>query len=63
MASLSTGMADASGTYSFESSDMSLNTHQITMTVTDDWDYSARIHPILYRYTTKHHYNNPMSIH
>ena len=39
---LSTGMADASGTYSFESSEMSLNTHQITMTVTDGWDYSAR---------------------
>ena len=33
---LSMGMADASGTYTFESSEMSLNTHQITMTVKDE---------------------------
>ena len=33
---LSSGMADASGTYVFDTSTMSLNTHQITMTVTDE---------------------------
>ena len=33
---LSSGMADTSGTYVFDTSTMSLNTHQITMTVTDE---------------------------
>ena len=61
---LSTGMADASGTYTFESSDMSLNTHQITMTVTDGWDYSARIpfNTLLELHQTSS-CSSPMSIH
>lgn len=33
---LSSGMADISGTYVFDISTMSLNTHQVTMTVTDE---------------------------
>ena len=33
---LSTGMADVSGTYSFDTSELSLNTHQVTLTVTDE---------------------------
>jgi hypothetical protein len=33
---LSSGMADSTGTYTFETSEMTLNTHQITLTVTDE---------------------------
>ena len=33
---LSSGMADPTGTYTFDISTMSLNTHQVTMTVTDE---------------------------
>ncbi len=33
---LSTGMGDAAGTYSFEASELSQNTHQIALTVTDE---------------------------
>lgn len=33
---LSTGMADVSGSYSFDTGELSLNTHQVTLTVTDE---------------------------